>query len=96
MSTSPDEAGALSPAERDFLQRRMPVETLAESYRVACDAAPMPPPANKPALPPFQKHEIEAGLWEARDLSRRLRRFGFVEQADQLFQVIESIREALK
>lgn len=39
MSANPDEAGALSPAERDFALRRMPVETFREAGR---DAFGMP------------------------------------------------------
>lgn len=49
MSTNPDDRlGELSPPERDFLQRRMPVQTLAESYREACEA-PVDTPTASPS-----------------------------------------------
>lgn len=109
MSTSPDDRlGELSPPERDFALRRMPVEsfrdagrdafgmpvkTLAEAYAEANVVPAADPPLN---LSRFQRHEIDARISDARLLSRDLRQAGLDGHADRLLQVIESIREALK
>lgn len=111
MSTNPDEAGALSPAERDFALRRMPVETFREAGR---DAFGMPVQtlaeayveANRPTTEPAALIEwdvMHGALMELHSvayrfflLKRRAPGSPFAEAADELFALEKKLREALK
>ncbi len=93
MSASADDLAALSPAERDFALRRMPVDPLAESYRAA-----NVPPANlgAPVREPVDRRAIRDAVIELRLLAASLRRGGNESHAVELFRIANEIREALK
>ena len=90
------ELGELSPAERDFLARRMPVQTLAESY-----AAANRPVTDAPAL--IEWDVMHGALMELHSvahrfflLKRRAPNSPVAEAADALFAIEIKLREALK
>lgn len=94
MSASPDDRlGELSPPERDFALRRMPVQTLAESYREACEAPVNTPPATPSRL---AKSKIDRLRFEMGCGSVWLRAAGLDSQADDVLRLAAEIGEALK
>ena len=96
MSASADDLAALSPAERDFALRRMPVQTLAEAYADANR-----PVTNGPAL--IEWDVMHGALMELHSVAHRFyllkkRAPGSLvaEAADALFAIEIKLREALK
>lgn len=93
MSTNTDEVGALSPAERDFALRRMPVnDPLAEAYHAA---NVVPAPVGEVEIRD-SKSVIRDAVIELRMLGLSLRRGGNESHAVELFRIVDEIREALK
>lgn len=93
MSTNPDDRlGELSPPERDFALRRMPVQTLAEAYVEACV---VPAPVGEVEIRD-SKSVIRDAVIELRMLGLSLRRGGNEAHAVELFRIVDDIREALK
>lgn len=92
MSTNPDEAGALSPAERDFALRRMPVETLAESYR----AANVEPADLGAPVTAVDRAALLQAVDELRAFAARLHGAAQWENALHIRAIERAIREALK
>ena len=88
-----DNLAALSPAERDFALRRMPVETLAESYRAANVT---PPDLGAPLRQFVDRRAIRDAVIELRLLAKCMRRAGHESYAAEMFRLSNEIREALK
>lgn len=94
MSMYPDDGLGLSPAERDFALRRMPVnDPLVEAYHAANVVPDAAPPLT---LSKFKRHEIEARASNLRLLARDLDAVGLADCAGRVRRVADEIREALK
>ena len=94
MSTNPDEGGALSPAERDFALRRMPVnDPLVEAYHAA---NVVPPDLGAPLPAQLNLDAARSAVFELRAVAASLRRWGLEAHAVDLFRIANEIREAVK
>jgi hypothetical protein len=93
MSASADDLAALSPAERDFALRRMPVETVAESYR----AANVEPADLGAALRQIDRDRLLRAATSLDEISDQLRRKPQPTPWHRVAAIAELIRsEALK